>query len=288
MPTIALIFFLSFFTLDALSFPTADGTLTLNCNFVMKFYDAKQLLTCEALNFNNDDENGKVGKVLGENLSRKSQSDVQALIIGGKLKFLPTNLNEIFPNLERIQVENSKLEKIKRENFNGLNLQVLKLSKNSIKFIESDAFENQKSLKKIHLDRNEISQIDDKVFTFTPQLEILQLENNNLKTLSENLFQNLPELKKISLADNKIEKLTAETFKNNQNLENLDVSNNKLKFINSKILTDIKSLKKINFYGNSCLRNLEEGEIEDLEKLIDDFCNEGEIFNPGLDTTRSL
>lgn len=255
-------------------------SLTLKCNFEITIYNAQNFYTCRALKFNNEDENGKVVEVVGEHLDGNSNSNVEALIMDGKLKFLPTNLNEIFKNLVRIEVTNSKLEKIKKDNFNGLNLEVLKLSKNRLKFIDSDALEGQQSLTKISLDRNKIENLPDEIFSYTTQLETLRLENNNLKVLSENLLQNLPNLKEFVISDNKIKKITAETFKNNKNLETLDVSNNKLKFIESQILVGLKNLKKINFGENECLKNLDENENyerDDLERMFETLCSdEGE------------
>lgn len=192
-------------------------------------------------------------------------------------------MNEIFPNVDRIEISNTKLEKISDESFSGFDLQILKLSKNKIRKIEKNSFNELKNVEKIFLDRNQIDELDDEIFSSNNLLKILKLENNNLKKISENLFQNLPELKEIFLQDNKIQKVTTEIFKNNQNLEILDLSNNKLKFIEMEILESLKSLKVFDFSGNECTKMtiLDEDEknvgIYEAEKVFEEFCrNDGE------------
>lgn len=279
--------FLSLLTPKTLSFPQQQPdssiksneieSLTLKCNFEITIYSAQNFYTCRALKFSNENENGKIRDIEGDHFDGKSNMNVEALIMDGKLKFLSTNLNEMFKNLVRIDVTNSKLEKIVKENFIGLNLEVLKLSKNRLENIDSDVFDGQNSLIKISLDRNKIKNLPDEIFSFTTELQTLRLENNNLKVLSENLLQNLPNLKEFFINDNKIEKLTADTFKNNKNLEILDVSNNKLKFIESQILVGLKSLRKINFGGNECMKKVDDDESfgrDDLERMFEELCSD--------------
>jgi Leucine-rich repeat (LRR) protein len=143
------------------------------------------------------------------------------------LQILPSNFYEFFPNLIKIEITNTLLREIKAENFINLQLEVLKLSDNGIKKIDSQSLNDQNKLKEIHLDYNKIEQIPDEFFSFSPKLEIIQLEHNKIENWNEKLLESLTNLKEIFLNDNQIFIITPNFFKNNLKLEILSVKNNK-------------------------------------------------------------
>lgn len=290
MNSLTLSLILSLFALSA-SFPQqpdSSQTIKFKCNYEQKIFGAREFYICRVVNFKNEDENLKIFEISGDHLIERESKNVESLIIEGNFKFLPKNVAEFFTNLVVFQASNSKLEKIAKENFYGLNLEILKLSKNKIKEIANDTFDQQQSLMKIHLDRNKIENLPENLFASTNRLEILNLELNKIKFLSENLLQNLPELRQLFLADNKIQKISIDTFKNNLNLEDLDLSNNNLQVIDSQILAGLKSLKNFDFTGNLCLKNLlDDGKVskDELERMFEEHCRVGEIFYLYMEST---
>lgn len=83
--------------------------------------------------------------------------DLKGLTFGGnkKIKFLPENVNEIFPNLVTFGAEACSLKIITKENFKMLTkLQALHLEGNGIEAIDNNTFEDLASLKWLFLRKN--------------------------------------------------------------------------------------------------------------------------------------
>lgn len=107
-----------------------------------------------------------------------------------KVKFLPANIGEKFPNLKEFRVW-------------GCGLTVLR----------DFYFQNMTNVKYLDLGYNRISNIESSAFKDLVNLEHLFLNNNMIETLHENLFVTMVKLQLLFLADNKIKLLSPASFK---------------------------------------------------------------------------
>lgn len=106
-----------------------------------------------------------------------------------KVKFLPRNVGEKFPNLVKFEARKCGLTVLRDHYFKSMgNLQYMALNDNKIKTIDS------------------------KVFTDLIKLEYLVLNTNLIETLDEKLFIKMVNLKKILLNNNKVKFLSPTTF----------------------------------------------------------------------------
>ncbi|CRK88067.1 CLUMA_CG001852, isoform A, partial [Clunio marinus] len=113
--------------------------------------------------------------VSNNHLSKRDNGDVKGVSIRNQeLDFAPRNLGEFFPNLESLDISQSKLKEIRREDLENLpNLKQLHLNNNNIQFVEKNLFENN------------------------PQLHAISFLNNPVKHVAYSVFDNLSDLKSL-------------------------------------------------------------------------------------------
>lgn len=84
--------------------------------------------------------------------SRNESIMALTLILNNKIKYLPENIVEKFPNLDIYFAKFCSLTSISKRNFNGLSvLTKISLKDNKIEKIPSDTFEDLKNLKSLDL-----------------------------------------------------------------------------------------------------------------------------------------
>lgn len=194
-----------------------------------------------------------------------------------KVKFLPTNLNSVLPDLIVMRICSCHLTTIKRSYFKNLsNLLCLELESNEIEHISSDAFadlfrleileilnnriqyfeENTfaslKALIELNLYGNGIHTLNSKDLGSLVNLEAIYLERNNLYNLSENAFENLINLKKISLSSNALFNISKNLFEKNLKLEEIDLSWCHIQIIDPNMFDHLSILRRVDFTGNLC------------------------------------
>ena len=93
------------------------------------------------------------------------------------------------------------------------NIEKLDLSLSSIEGkLNSDLFQNLKSLRELELFGNEITSFPDGVFNNLFFLKRLSLHNNEITSLTDGIFNNLSFLKILDLMGNKIKNLDVDCF----------------------------------------------------------------------------
>lgn len=119
------------------------------------------------------------------------------------LRSLPTNLFDVFPDLEALKVSNCSVTSVNDKHFRSLSkLKYLNSESNEIVIISSDAFVNLISLK------------------------FLYLGHNRIPFLGKRTFASLKALKKLSVSFNEITFLNSQIFSPLVNVENLELWNN--------------------------------------------------------------
>lgn len=125
----------------------------------------------------------------------------------------------------------------------GLGLEDLKITFGSLTAIKAHAFQNVRSVRRLDLSENKISQIDNeafeevghtltlfklshalastvtafptKPFSYLTTLQNLDVSNNQLKSIADNSFHFMKDLQTLDLSDNHIEQIAKGTFQVN-------------------------------------------------------------------------
>lgn len=136
----------------------------------------------------------------------KNHGDVQAVILRNRdMKFVPRDLHKFFPNLRSIDMYNSGVEEISREDLKNLTrLTEMNMRGNFIQVLRNDLFLDNTELQSLNFISNPMRHIDYKVFDPLKQLTSLHFElavclsqgfaNNraNVELLIFRLFVNCP------------------------------------------------------------------------------------------------
>ena len=132
--------------------------------------------TCQVINLNVTQANEILTKVSGKHCPRLSNIQVKAIDIRREIcEFLPQNIMSHFPNLEILQIMNSKLKVITQTDLKPFT-----------------------KLRVLHLIANQIDSLEQNLFQFNTNLVRIDFKHQSIKFISYNLFDNL---KKLSLAD---------------------------------------------------------------------------------------
>jgi Leucine-rich repeat (LRR) protein len=175
----------------------------------------------------------------------------------------------------------------------------LKLQNNTIKFIETRAFKNLRSLTFLDISNNKITFFP---FLDLPELTFLDMSNNKIRSIDgdflckikklEKLFLNdnlisvfmgdfsfSENLKILNLSDNFIDEnsFSEKIFSGLEKLENLNLDRNYLKQMPSSF-SHLKNLKELSLLGNN-IEKLREKDFNGLENLITINLDSNEIKN---------
>ncbi|KAJ8934355.1 hypothetical protein NQ314_013396 [Rhamnusium bicolor] len=205
-----------------------------------------------------------------------------------QMRFCPLPNNSFNPTLDKFNISNIKymqLEEIRtttiktvtKELFNGLSkLEKLSFSLFRIE-LEDDFLENLPNLIQLYLDNNEIHQLENNMFYYTPRLRILHLSRNlishqlhlwrnELTSLSKYSFTGLRQLKSLELSSNKINSLDEDTFAELIELVNISLRSNNLNVITSNIFKRNIALEGVRI-GNNPNLNLSDYVFANLTNL---------------------
>lgn len=240
----------------------------------------------KSLSWNNNRRNFEscvpaIDEVDDRNFTISSEADptIQVFGIQNKkgVKFLPTNLFRIFPDLIVIEVLNCSvalvenhfkgLSKLKYLNLghNKINhiasdafidltsLEVLGLSYNRIRFLAENIFSTLQVLETLHLSNNKIQVLHPNIFGSIAKVELLNLEQNKIFALPENIFENTTSLKKLSFYANKLVTIPNNLLKNNLKLETIWLNVNNIEFIDANMFNHLPSLEFVSLKGNVCV-----------------------------------
>lgn len=146
------------------------------------------------------------------------------------MKFFPFQLSHHLPNLERIEIQQSKLTALYRMDFAGFT-----------------------NLTEIVINENNLSSISQGSFDTNFQLELLDLSSNNIVALPMRIFAKLTRLHTLLLAHNRIVRFTASLLPRKNLIDTFRVNNNRLEFIETKTIRFLRNAKLIDLTGNVCI-----------------------------------
>lgn len=146
------------------------------------------------------------------------------------IKYFPFQLSQQFPNLERIEIQQSKLSSLNQTDFDGF-----------------------AKLAQIVMNNNNLSSISEGSFHSVPELKLLDLSSNNIVSLPAKIFIKLTRLQTLLLSNNRIFKFTADFLPRKNMIDVFRADNNQLEFIETKTLRFLRKAKLIDLTGNICI-----------------------------------
>ncbi|XP_022820279.1 leucine-rich repeats and immunoglobulin-like domains protein 3 [Spodoptera litura] len=192
--------------------------------------------------------------------------------------------------VERLDLSYNRLNENVTEAFDKLlNLQELKLDKNSFQFIPS--LVHHEKLQELSLNRNNIGSIDTGTFPANSSIRILNVNSNHIQFIQEGALTNLTNLEVLKLNRNEIKSLPNHLFRHQTNLRTLELNHNKLHVISPLLFQGLSNLTTLKlrfnnidnimdgaFFGfksmnllqldHNRIRNISKGWMYGLESLI--------------------
>ncbi|KAF2881430.1 hypothetical protein ILUMI_24716 [Ignelater luminosus] len=130
-------------------------------------------------------------------------------------------------SIRTLVIKGTMFEGLEGYKFHGLYLETLLLTHFNLSKIVLEPFNNLESLLELHLEANQINDLDENSFVGLDNLEQLNLQNNNIKVLPTRL-KHLSSLQYLLLQNNSLEQLENDQFELLGNLLHLYLSTNKI------------------------------------------------------------
>ena len=170
-----------------------------------------------------------------------------------------TFVHENLMHMESLDLSHNHLRSIPSQLPIGLNR--LMLSYNDIDGFNFVPFINLQFLEILYLDHNKISSIRRKSFysphhvegkdaSLLKRLKKLALNGNSISTVEDFSFKSLYSLQRLTLANNLVQEVTKGTLTGLTNLEYLDLRSNEISFIQADALGKLKMLKYLYLKNN--------------------------------------
>ncbi|XP_035704191.1 relaxin receptor 2 isoform X2 [Folsomia candida] len=166
------------------------------------------------------------------------------------------------------------------------NIRRLFLDYNQISVIQEGSFRGLEGLVELNLRHNLITGREMNVFQPLKKLKILHLNHNRIESIRINLLNGLDNLETLSLHSNSITHVEIGAFDRLQNLKQLYLNWNKLRVLESHVFCNLQNLGTLNLRGNeiaviegeafSCLHSLTSLNLG--ENHFREIANAGEIF----------
>ena len=181
-----------------------------------------------------------------QSFDKKVLSEMKELIL---LDLSDNNLlsisNQLFKSQSELKVLNltgNKITFIKKDAFMGLNnLFKLYIQQNNIQSIHPDAFIELSNLAQLNLSCNNIRILP----KFPASLQLLDLGRNEISYIDNKVFSGLINVLGIGLAHNKITKVYEIAFQNNVKLQELQLGYNSISFLGYNMFPQKSSLNKL-------------------------------------------
>lgn len=178
-----------------------------------------------------------------------------------------TNIPRGMPySLKDFRLGNNMIMEIKVEDFeNVTDVSLIVLNNNKIQHIEHRSFGKLENLKELWLTDNSMVYIPRGL---PKSLQKLHMERNQIVELEMMLFPSGSKLKELSLESNKINKVHQDALKEVKNLEEIILQGNQISMIDVGTFKELPNLKMIKLTDNP-IQLIEKGAFESLENLTE-------------------
>ncbi|XP_060520786.1 protein toll-like [Cylas formicarius] len=189
-----------------------------------------------------------------------------------------------------LELSSNLIETVEPDTFSELlDITIISLLNNRIKFLHSNTFKNNALLQQIKIAFNPIllpdysfanlskfkvvkmdscglQSIPHHIFTGSVNLSEIQLSNNSLTTIPKTLFDGLDSLMKLDLSQNRLTSIPDEAFYNLRKLKELHLEKNELTVLGADMFLGLENLQKLILSRNKIAR-IEMMSFRDLLEL---------------------
>lgn len=258
----------------------ASHSIDLNCTFYFTFYKGYYCKVNELVIEHQDTE---ISNVNGDHLLDRDNWSLDVLYIKSSrnMFYLPANLKDVFPNLQKFIVSRGRLNFIDQSNFKGLIfLDEIGVTSSDLSIVDENTFHELILLETLILSNNQIKILGEKTFEKLANLRKLWLSGNLLVALPLNIFEKNLELEEICLNNNRLVYLNKQLFEKNVNLRKIHINNNKLKIIESGIFSVLTKLNVVELRKNICISKSVPADmtISHLSEEIEAHCNNSTLI----------
>ncbi|CAH0549199.1 unnamed protein product [Brassicogethes aeneus] len=214
------------------------ATLADQCHYGQTSSKPQSLVTCKSIPV---DALGKNMKLMGKTGPFDSVHDLELTNFTGKLD---ANSLSMFPNLQRLVIQDSNFAKLDATVFSKCckNLKKLSIRNNPQTVIEPASFKDLNHLEELHI-------------------------NNKINKLSKAFLQGMPAIKKLTLRRTKISEIDENAFEDVKNLDSLEIYDNDFPSVKPKTFAPLKELKKISILDNALLKTFPLDLLKEQKKL---------------------
>lgn len=203
---------------------------------------------CSASNLNINSENTKISKVTGQHIKKSIKDVTKFSSVSQNLQFLPQNIQNFFPNLTKVEIISSNLQKLAPLE----NIQWMKIVGNDLKEVEDVALTSPAGIEFVDLAENKITKIPQNFFSELTSLEYLNLNGNFLTEIDADFVPKLNVIQKFYASNNKLEKIANDFIKTLKDAEVIELNGNVC--VDNKFDRTADNSKKFNeLYGEVVL-----------------------------------
>jgi Leucine-rich repeat (LRR) protein len=186
---------------------------------------------CEIEKLTSESDDTRIVSIKMNNDQGFSNTDIKVIkITRQRMTFIPIGFAAFMPNTFEFHILSSGVAYVEKSNFKGL-----------------------ENLKTLTLDRNNIEELPENVFSDLGKLEFLSLEENRIKELPPMVFYGLQSLNYLILRENELTRLPINVFGTCQKLSRLDLKNNNLKSVDVGTFANLPALYTLNLAENDCI-----------------------------------
>lgn len=198
--------------------------------------------------------NNKISDINAKLLRPLSQLEV--LSFGkNKLKDIPLSFLRYFPHLQNLAFSLNHLQIIPPEISYLHQLRVLHLQNNQISNVNETIFQSLSKLEKLDIGWNHLSDLPSLLFTYLPAMKELFIGGNQLLSLPSSFYSLSQTLEVISAANNQLEVLDWDQLLHFKQLTSIDIRDNRLHIIQPQSYfhsSNFPKLKEVYLQGNLC------------------------------------
>ena len=191
-------------------------------------------------------------------------------VADNKINELPSGVFRSMTNLLQVNLEKNQIRKLEPGVFENAYLTKVNMSSNLLTEIKPQSFSNLEILEVVDLSDNQISTIDNGAFDTIPHLKKLHLQKNQLSSYKADIYTGMvgndTELEYLDLSDNVITYLYPESFELHPQLKWVNFAMNRFAFFPTQFIKSLQQLEYLNLEKNQ-IKSLEDNDFANLPNL---------------------
>lgn len=158
---------------------------------------------------------------------------------------------KVWRDTKYVHFENSQIERFTEEFLEQLKeVEYLNANDVGLKSVDGTSLKKIEGMKIFFGSQNELTQLEEKTFSFNKKLELIYLKFNRIEDIHPKAFEDLHELYALDISSNKLKDL-GNIFDTLTSLVRLDLSLNLIESLDKSIFSNNVKLMQLNLDGNS-------------------------------------